>query len=279
MQIVFQDPYSSLNPRSTVGQIIGAPFAIHKTEGSTRGKVRIDLCPGRPQSGALQPLSARVLGRRQRQRIGVARALALSPKLIVCDEPVSALDVSIQAQILNLLQSLQRDFALTYLFISHGLGVVRHISDRIAVMYLGRRIVELGRLTRSTTARAIRTPRRSCPRCRSRRATASFVASASSSRETCRPDRSAAGLLVPSPLPEGAARHRQGRRGPGRCSGEAPGARPGRTGAAGRVLVSARSGRPARRGSHSGRVTRTARAPTNTLYPMPYQPTYIAHEV
>jgi len=142
MQMVFQDPYSSLNPRQTISQLIGAPFAIHKTPGSTKLKVQ-DLMSRVGLNPEHYNRYPHEFSGGQRQRIGVARALALSPKLIVCDEPVSALDVSIQAQILNLLLSLQQDFDLTYLFISHDLSVVRHVSDRIAVMYLGH-IVEVG---------------------------------------------------------------------------------------------------------------------------------------
>jgi peptide/nickel transport system ATP-binding protein len=141
MQMIFQDPYSSLNPRQTVGQIIGQPFSIHKTEGDRKALVRelMDRCGMNPEHYNRYPHE---FSGGQRQRIGVARALALRPKLIVCDEPVSALDVSIQAQILNLLESLQSEFELTYVFISHDLSVIRQIADRIAVMYLGR-IVEL----------------------------------------------------------------------------------------------------------------------------------------
>jgi peptide/nickel transport system ATP-binding protein len=141
MQMIFQDPYASLNPRQTVGQIIGAPFRIHKTEGETKSKVQalMDRVGLNPEHYNRYPHE---FSGGQRQRIGVARALALRPKVILCDEPVSALDVSIQAQVLNLLEDLQDELKLTYLFISHDLGVVRHISDRIAVMYLGR-VVEV----------------------------------------------------------------------------------------------------------------------------------------
>ena len=141
MQMIFQDPYASLNPRQSVGQIIGAPFKVHKTKGDTKKKVQelMDRVGLNPEHYNRYPHE---FSGGQRQRIGVARALALRPKLIVCDEPVSALDVSIQAQILNLLEDLQDEFKLTYIFISHDLGVVRHISDRIAVMYLGH-IVEM----------------------------------------------------------------------------------------------------------------------------------------
>jgi peptide/nickel transport system ATP-binding protein len=143
MQMVFQDPFASLNPRHSVGRIVGEPLRVHgisrrRAAGKrVRELLEIVGLPGDAASRYPHEFSGG-----QRQRIGLARSLALSPDFIVCDEPVSALDVSIQAQIMNLLESLQRDFDLTYLFIAHDLAVVRHISDRIAVMYLGS-IVEI----------------------------------------------------------------------------------------------------------------------------------------
>jgi len=144
MQIVFQDPYASLDPRMTVGNIVSEPLEVHGigTRRSRRDTVRrlLDVVGFNPEYTNRYPHE---FSGGQRQRIGIARALALNPKLIVCDEPVSALDVSIQAQILNLLKDLQRDFGLTYLFIAHDLAVVRTMSDRIAVMNRGK-LVEVG---------------------------------------------------------------------------------------------------------------------------------------
>jgi oligopeptide/dipeptide ABC transporter ATP-binding protein len=143
MQIIFQDPYGSLNPRRRVGSIIGDPFALHGIADGAERKRRVqevmELVGLKPEHFNRFPAE---FSGGQRQRIGVARALALKPKLIICDEPVSALDVSIQAQIINLLDDLQTEFNLTYIFIAHDLSVVRHVSDRVAVMYLGK-IVEL----------------------------------------------------------------------------------------------------------------------------------------
>jgi oligopeptide transport system ATP-binding protein len=143
MQMIFQDPYASLNPRMTVGDIIGEPLLVHNI---AKGKERRERVQELLKVVGLNPYFVNRYPHEfsggQRQRIGVARALAVQPDFIICDEPISALDVSIQAQIINLLEDLQGEFNLTYLFIAHDLSVVRHISDRVAVMYLGK-IVEL----------------------------------------------------------------------------------------------------------------------------------------
>ncbi|NBD37020.1 MAG: ATP-binding cassette domain-containing protein [Verrucomicrobia bacterium] len=144
IQMIFQDPVESLNSRHTVGEIIEEPFIIHNIGTPAERKKRVaallDRVGLQPTAGLRYPFE---FSGGQRQRIGIARAIALNPKLVICDEPVSALDVSVQSQILNLMLDLQKEFHLSYLFIAHDLAVVKHISDRIAIMYLGK-IVELG---------------------------------------------------------------------------------------------------------------------------------------
>ena len=247
MQMIFQDPYASLNSRMTVADIVGEPLLVHKLRERSARKERVRELLG---TVGLNPNTLNRYPHEfsggQRQRIGIARALAVEPNFIVCDEPISALDVSIRAQIINLLQELQREFGLTYLFIAHDLSVVRHISDRVAVMYLGR-IVELaenavlyGEPMHPYTQALLEC--RADPRPRGRGAAA--AGRAGGRRAVA--GRPAAGLPLPHPLPGDAARSL-------RCRGPAP-AR-GAAGSLRRLPPDHRERLPAhqgRRGRHGG---------------------------
>lgn len=211
IQVIFQDPYASLNPRKTAVQMLEEAMEIQNVVPKERRRERaIELLETVGLSSHQADRYPHEFSGGQRQRIGIARALSVNPKLIICDEAVSALDVSIQAQVLNLLQALQREFKLTYLFISHDLGVVRHISDRIIVMYLGT-IVEI-----ADTATLFRQPRHP------------YTRALLSAIPTLNPERKAERILlkgdVPSPIdpPSGCRFHTRCRYASDRCRSEAP---------------------------------------------------------
>lgn len=215
-QMIFQDPMGSLNPRLTIGQIVGEPLSIHRlVSGRSARRRRI---AGLLQSVGLNPDDSERYPHEfsggQRQRIGIARALAVEPRLLVCDEPVSALDVSVQAQIINLLQDLQRAHGLTYLFITHDLAVVEHISHRLLVMYLGR-MAELG-----PTRQVCRTPQHPY--------TQTLLAAVPAPDAPGRPPRSVISGDIPSPIhpPSGCPFHPRCPRAEPRCREEIPAPRP-----------------------------------------------------
>ena len=223
IQVIFQDPYSSLNPRMTVGQIIAEPTLVYGLVPSRAAATR-RVSELLAQVGLFDYMAERYpheLSGGQRQRVGIARALAMEPKFIVCDEPVSALDVSIQAQIINLLEELQKTLGLTYLFIAHDLAVVRHISDRVVVMYLGR-VMEIADRDQSVQ-RAAASLHEGAAECGadSRSGARARTRPFSARRRGPEPARSTSGLRVSHALPDGYAGMQGSRAGAARDQADA----------------------------------------------------------